>query len=108
MVMFLTSFSQLAVSVGFDSATLAAHSQFTGDFNKAFEGIVIQKNDAQSTKSLHCTDRDSLLHCGGCMLCGLIPTHLSGNIDVSSVYISNDDDRFFFTYLDKEIKPPRI
>ncbi|UZE94487.1 hypothetical protein [Alkalimarinus alittae] len=115
LMMLLASSSQFAVAESFDSSNqvLAAENS-SGTFNQAYHDSHLQKQSIDQNSNVspssinHCPDNKSLLHCGGCMLCAAVFTLMPEKIEVGSIYQSYYIDRFFFAYLDKEIRPPRI
>ncbi|MFD2231812.1 hypothetical protein [Alkalimarinus sediminis] len=112
LMMLLASSSQLAVAESFDPINQVLVAE-TGPLNQAYHGNHLQKQstdqdrDVSTSSTNHCPDNQSLLHCGGCMLCAAVFTLMPEKIEVGSTYQSFYIDRFFFAYLDKEIRPPR-
>ncbi len=113
LMMLLASSSQFAVAVSFDLINqndIVETSVFSQlDYDKHSKEQHLNNNsDVSSTPMNHCPDNQSLLNCGSCMLCAAIFTLIPEKIEVGSIYQSFYIDRFFFAYLDKEIRPPRV
>ena len=113
LMMLLASSSQLAVAVSFDLINqndiveTSVFNQVEHDEHSQ-EQHLNKNSNVSSASTNHCPDNQSLLNCGSCMLCAAIFTLMPSKIEVGSIYQSFYVDRFFFAYLDKEIRPPRV